>query len=453
MKPPDLDSRIAAFGDLVDQVRRAFLHLEVGHCDLRQLATVKSSVDRLANMCGPAKSDIAVRAAELRRTDTSNIVDDTLNPQGRTPSSDELIEKDRAGVLDNLPGMDDATRSGDLPAVYADVIAKALQNQSPEVQSEFYRRHQDLAEVAAKLSVAEFKQHVVHLVEMLLFAMGVRQHEQQRQRRRASTFTELATRMFGLSGRWDPLTGQAMNAEITAEVNAIFHTRRDDPTDTRSREQIVADAIHNLICGNRISQTTTNGGNGGATVVIITDDKTARHGPHDQSVHEYADGTPVGFDTLHDLLAEPATETIEAVVNQHGVVQTLGDANLNLGRSTRFASKEQRLALRVMHRTCIFPGCSVPFDACEQHHLIEWHHDGRSDLIDLGPVCVRHHHRLHAHDWQLRFHPDTRDLTITYPDGTVRTHRFTGLAPPGGADPPGDPPPGDDTSTPDGHAA
>ena len=44
-------------------------------------------------------------------------------------------------IHDDLPGMDDATRSGDLPAVYADLIAKALQNQSAEKCAEIYRRH------------------------------------------------------------------------------------------------------------------------------------------------------------------------------------------------------------------------------------------------------------------------------------------------------------------------
>ncbi len=82
----------------------------------------------------------------------------------------------------------------------------------------------------------------------------------------------------------------------------------------------------------------------------------------------------------------------------------------------------------------------MPFDRCEQHHLVEYQHHGRTDLIDLGPVCCRHHHQLHAHNWKLRLDPDTRQLTITYPDGTTRTHPLTGLAPPNN-DPPGKDPP------------
>ena len=120
---------------------------------------------------------------------------------------------------------------------------------------------------------------------------------------------------------------------------------------------------------------------------------------------------------------------------------------LNHGRNKRFATPDQKLALRVMHRSCLFPGCDMPFDRCEQHHLVEYQHHGNTNLIDLGPVCCRHHHQLHAHNWQLRLDPDTRQLTITYPDGTTRTHPLTGLAPPNN-DPPGNAPPTDEPVSP-----
>jgi hypothetical protein len=65
-----------------------------------------------------------------------------------------------------------------------------------------------------------------------------------------------------------------------------------------------------------------------------------------------------------------------------------------------------------MHRTCLIPGCDVVFDRCEVHHLIEWERGGRTDLDNLGPLCVRHHHLVHAERWVLRLDPVTRELTI-----------------------------------------
>jgi hypothetical protein len=183
------------------------------------------------------------------------------------------------------------------------------------------------------------------------------------------------------------------------------------------------------------------------TAIVLCDRTTVDNGPHTNSVHEYADGTPIAFHTLQQVLDDPATTIVEADVNEHGVVQSLGDAVLDHGRNRRFATADQKLALRAMHRSCLFPGCDIPFDRCEQHHLIEYQHHGTTNLIDLGPVCVRHHHQLHAHNWKLRLDRHTRALTITYPDGTTRTHPLTRLTPPNN-NPPAHPPPTDEPAPP-----
>ena len=62
-------------------------------------------------------------------------------------------------------------------------------------------------------------------------------------------------------------------------------------------------------------------------------------------MHEYADGTPIAFHTLQQVLADPTTSIIEADINEHGVVESLGDAVLNHGRSKRFATPDQKLGV------------------------------------------------------------------------------------------------------------
>ena len=57
---------------------------------------------------------------------------------------------------------------------------------------------------------------------------------------------------------------------------------------------------------------------------------------------------------------------------------------LDLGRSSRFASREQRRALFYRHGgTCAFPGCDVPLHRCDIHHIRPWDDGGRTDLINL----------------------------------------------------------------------
>ena len=286
---------------------------------------------------------------------------------------------------------------------------------------------------------------MTHLVELLLEDLGVQRAERQRHQRRAKIFTELETGLWGLSGRWDPLTGQTLNTAITAEVNAIYHARRGDNTDLRTREQITADAITNLICNTPVS----------APHPRRRGDRHRHHRPADRRQRTPRQRQCTNMPMAPRSPSTPSQQCsttrprsiVEADVNEHGVVESLGDAVLNHGRNKRFATPDQKLALRVMHRSCLFPGCDMPFDRCEQHHLVEYQHHGNTNLIDLGPVCCRHHHQLHAHNWKLRLHPDTRQLTITYPDGTTRTHPLTGLAPnndPPDKDPPATNSPGTD---------
>ena len=71
-----------------------------------------------------------------------------------------------------------------------------------------------------------------------------------------------------------------------------------------------------------------------------------------------------------------------------------------------------------MYRTCAFNGCDITFNRCEIHHIRPWELAGLTDLINLLPLCSRHHHLVHEARWTLELAPD-RTLTITEPDGQV----------------------------------
>jgi predicted restriction endonuclease len=94
---------------------------------------------------------------------------------------------------------------------------------------------------------------------------------------------------------------------------------------------------------------------------------------------------------------------------------------LYLGRTTRLASPAQRRALRAMYRRCAVPGCSACWDSVVIHHLKYFRHGGLTDIDNLLPLCIKHHHFAHEGGWQFRLGLD-RTLTIVRPDGTTTIH-------------------------------
>ena len=149
---------------------------------------------------------------------------------------------------------------------------------------------------------------------------------------------------------------------------------------------------------------------GRVELLALIDVATLTDGLHDNSVCELDDGTATPVATVRRLACDAGI--IPIVLGGDGVV-------LDVGRSRRLATDDQRRALRAMYRTCGIGHCDVPFDRCEIHHLDEWDaHNGDTNLDRLIPACCRHHHLAHEGGWQLRLDPDSRELVVFLPDGT-----------------------------------
>ena len=176
-----------------------------------------------------------------------------------------------------------------------------------------------------------------------------------------------------------------------------------------------------------------NGGDGPQRVpalFVLADIDTLRSGLHANSICETDDATPLPVEVVRRLACD--AEIIPIILNSRGEA-------LAVGRSQRLATPAQRAALAAMHRTCIEPTCTVPFEDCPIHHLIPWEQGGPTDLPNLAPLCTAHHTLVHEGGWTLTMTPD-RIATWTRPDGTIfHTGTTIDRAPNGVAPPkPGD---------------
>jgi len=69
---------------------------------------------------------------------------------------------------------------------------------------------------------------------------------------------------------------------------------------------------------------------------------------------------------------------------------------LDLGRSHRFHTPAQRLAIILEQKTCQHPSCEVPGAFCHVHHTTPWSKGGTTNTTDAVLLCPYHHHQSHT---------------------------------------------------------
>jgi hypothetical protein len=114
----------------------------------------------------------------------------------------------------------------------------------------------------------------------------------------------------------------------------------------------------------------------------------------------------VGLDELRAELGAAALDTGQQVsaaqarrlaCNAGVLPSVLGgeSLSLDLGRTARFFSEAQRVALASVYDECAAEGCDRPYAWSELHHEDPWARDGRTDLYLAVPLCGWHHRRAH----------------------------------------------------------
>ena len=88
---------------------------------------------------------------------------------------------------------------------------------------------------------------------------------------------------------------------------------------------------------------------------------------------------------------------------------------LDLGRTTRFHTKAQRIALAIEQQGCTAEGCDAPPAMTHAHHHQPWSAGGDTSVKNGRLLCPRHHARAH----------DTAYSMTRLPEGKVRFHRRT----------------------------
>ncbi|MGO1165429.1 MAG: DUF222 domain-containing protein [Janibacter sp.] len=71
---------------------------------------------------------------------------------------------------------------------------------------------------------------------------------------------------------------------------------------------------------------------------------------------------------------------------------------LELGRTVRWFTPGQKRALWLRDGGCTFPGCTMPPQWTDAHHVDWWSRGGASDITNGALLCERHHTHVHQED-------------------------------------------------------
>ena len=94
-----------------------------------------------------------------------------------------------------------------------------------------------------------------------------------------------------------------------------------------------------------------------------------------------------------------APETVRRLACDAALIPVvLGGAGevLDLGRTVRLFTPAQTKRLWLRDGGCSYPGCGMPPQWTDAHHLTHWADGGSSDLANAALLCQRHHTIVHT---------------------------------------------------------
>jgi hypothetical protein len=307
-----------------------------------------------------------------------------------------------------LPQLGEALADGVVSGAHVDVAGRALGQLDPGQRDALIDRAAWLVGVAERSTPDDFRVAMAAEVRRLQADGGMTRLARQRRATRLRTWVDHRDGMWCLAGRFDPETGVRLHGRLHAAMAELFANDvpegcPSDPFD--KQDHLRAKALVALLDG-RVRDS-------GRPEVVVVVDTTAPAGP----LVDWGIPVEIPWPVLQDLAAGHAD--LHTVVIRNGVVLH-APGQLNLGRTSRMASRAQRRALRGLYATCAIPGCAVKYDNCRMHHVVWWENGGRTDLVNILPLCERHHHRVHDNGWILELGP-SRELIVRTPDGRVMT--------------------------------
>ncbi len=319
----------------------------------------------------------------------------------------------RVSTLALVPQLETALTAGHVSIAHVDAVTHAMSHLSDSEKQKVATQGNWMNMVASHTTPDNFARAVRRAVQQVHSDSGLTQLEQQRRRTFLRHWVDRDSGMVCMRGEFDPESGLQIVGRLQNAVDRLFHEGTVNG-ESRSPDQLRALSLCALVIDtNTDSAAPIASAYGRADVSVIIDLKTLQSGVHKHSLVHTGTDIDVPIETIRRIACE--AKIIPIVLGNDGVV-------LDVGRSSRLATRHQRRALESMHTTCAIPQCHIPVSQCQPHHIAYWNLGGTTDMANLVPLCNEHHRCAHEGGWKLSLNATTRQLTVREPGSArVRT--------------------------------
>ena len=351
--------------------------------------------DHFRGLSRPELCDRVKAAAELKAALTSfearlclaiDELDDAgvdgagvLRTVGRSSSRSASATSELASGLAGLPITGAALSAGQITGEHAIALARAAAKVSPEKAD---------SELVAKAQSCPADVFIKHVREWIAAHAkpddGAEELARQRSLRQASSWTD-DDGLVCLLAKFDPITGKQLEKRIQQKYDELWREdggREGSPSEVRSREQRMADAIA-AVMFETVDQGRTGRPNPKAQLIVTAD------------LTRLSLNDPNGVANLigHGAIPQNVLERLACNAEIAGVLFNGAGRPIWVGRDHRSATFAQWKALIARDRGCV--GCGADVSRCEAHHIVAWDHLGPTDITNLALVCSRCHHDIH----------------------------------------------------------
>ena len=314
----------------------------------------------------------------------------------------------------SMPHVSAAAHAGLLPLSHLRLLTKA---RKPDVEDVFDRDEANLVAVAQTLHADALSRHLTRWRRQALEEMARNEpdgkpplpDDETDRVRLTSTFQGRGI----LDGDLTPETYAIIRGAIDAEIDA-WHRSGLLTGDTRSRHELQAAALIAIIRRGAAAGTTHNGPRpliiGVADLDTLLDRADIAEADRMAYRADIIGGGPVAASIIARLLCDARFSL---------VIQDGDSEPLWIGRTKRTATHAQwRGIIARSQGRCEVPGCNMPHQYCDMHHLDQWNDDGDTNIDKLAMICHYHHTNIHDAGFTLTRGPNNH-LQYRNPHGTL----------------------------------